>query len=231
MSSKHSVGSMPYEIKNGPNRFIINTKENKITKNYKKLDTRPYQSRSSRLKLKSPEHKTMGKNTKLISQFQSQHRIIQPSFENIVSKFNGDIREKRKQTKKHVFSPVQGKISSRSDNHNYLTWTNIEQPAQPQKSLSFNPFSTEQSEIKRIKKNVKLKEVSETNILVPSKTEIKSSKVNSSIVGFKRDKTQTHVSNTSRFLGMVMINSEILKDAKDKNDKDDEKTREGNIKR
>ena len=217
-----SVGSMPYKVKNDPFRFIVDTKEVMKTKNYLKLDNKPNYSWSSRLKSKSQKYRTMSENNKLVSHLNSNDRNMKPSLENtfLYSNFDHSNNEIQKKIHKNSFSPVQAKISSRSDRQNYLTWTQIEQPAQPQISLSFNPFMTEENKSKRIKKNVKLKKENKDKIPVLPKIKIEPTKVTSSNVFVKEEKSQTHVSNPSRFPVMVMINSEILNDVKDKKNED-----------
>ena len=226
-------GSMPHKIKNDPFRFSANTKEIMNTKNYLNLDNPPNHSRSNRLKLYPSKHYTMGENNKLVSQLFSSYRNSKPSFENMLSRSSLYDSETRRMKKKHknIVSPVPGKISSRSDRQNYLTWTNIEQPIQPQTSLSFNPFSTDRTKSKRIKKNVKLKTLGKKNIPVPLKDEIKTTRVivTSSSVSLEEKKNETQISDTSRIPVMVMINSEILSDVKDIKNEDVKNTEEKNV--
>ena len=228
-------GSMPYEIKNDPFPFSAYTKEIMNTKNYLNLDNPPNHSRSNRLKLYPSKHYTMSEYNKLVSQVFSHNRNSKPSFENFLARSNLYDSETRtmKKKHKHIVSPIPGKISSRSDRQNHLTWTNIEQPVQPQTSLSFKPFSTDRTKSNRIKKNVEPKTQGKKKIPVLIKDEVKPTKVivTSSHVSLEKEKNKPQISNTSRIPVMVMINSEILSDVKDIKNEDVKNIKEKNIKR
>ena len=221
-----SEGSMLSEMREDAYLYNRNTKEKEISLEPKRLDTKINDSSSVHRTNADVKSKTIQKVPYNIQDEKFiQHTSKDNSFKNlrIVKKDNA------LNTQRNPFR--RSRFISRSDSIGHLTWTSSNKQSKTNANLSYSPLLTKQYK-KRIKKNAQSKtgSVNEIKKLSKKVTDNKKNAINSFsaeiLPGVKDNINLNNVSNTPRFLGVVMVNSDNAIITQEDSQIDDKEIRE-----
>ena len=221
-----SEGSMLSQIREDAYLYNENTKEKEINLEPKGLDMKFNDLSSVHRTNADVKRKTIQivpyniQDEKII-----QHTSKDNNFKNLrIVKKNNALNTRRKSFRRSRFI-------SRSDSIGHLTWTSSNKQSKTNANLSYSPLLTKQYK-KRIKKNAQSKtgSVNEIKKLSKKVTDNKKNTINSfsaEILPSEKDNINfNNVSNTPRFLGVVMVNSDNAIITQEDSQIDDKEIRE-----
>ena len=218
LHSTHNKELVPLEKKDDPYRLMLNAKKYKPAPNEVHVNIQ----RNSIENRISETPRTGSREIKFIPRHSNEQKTTQNNFRNVVTKVSNTKQVANEKTSRNNlnYDNADGGIS-RSDNVEYLSWKTIDAQSKSKTRLPFNPSRKDPSR-KRIKKNVKSKQENKNkiNALLEEVDDNENTKTLNTFsaklfAGDKGDINQTHASNIPRFLGMVMVNSEIERSTKD----------------
>lgn len=213
--SKHHKESVPLDKKDDPYRLIVNAKENRPAPNEVHVNIQRNNI--------SEKPRTGSREIKFIPRYSNKQKRTQLrelyNFSNVVKKISNIKQvagEKPNRLNSNYYN-TDG-VVSRSDNIGYLSWKSIDTQSKSKTHFPFIPSHKDPSR-KRIKKNVKSKKVNKNKINTSLKEDDDNTKPLNTFSAklFSDEKSnlnQTHAANVPRFVGMVMVNSEIERSTK-----------------
>ena len=203
-----SEGSMLSEMKEDAYLYNRNTKEKEINLEPKSLDMKINDSSSVYRTNADVKSKTI---QKVPYNIQDKRIIQSTSTDNNLKHFRIVKKNNVLNTPRNSFR--RSRFISRGDSIGHLTWTSSNKQSKTNANLSYSPLLTKQYK-KRIKKNAQSKtgSVNEIKKLSKKVTDNKKNTINSFsaeiLPGVKDNINLNNVSNTPRFLGVVMVNSD-----------------------